>query len=81
MFLDHELVSAISGQVDPNEDGVCVLHNLASDGGPLDLVQILIDRGENPNIRGRDNGDTPLINATFWNHPEMIRALYKGVRM
>jgi ankyrin repeat protein len=81
-MVDRLLISKIfSGQVDPNiqeQHGGTVLHNLARNRGPLDLVKRLIDLGANPNIREPDRGDTPLIYATLWTNPEMIRALFEG---
>lgn len=59
-----------------NQDGDSAIH-LAASGGHLDIVQLLLNEGANPNIENTLSGERPLHGAAFNGHLPIIKLLIK----
>lgn len=69
------------GQVqeeDPHVDGVTALH-VASEGGHLEMVNVLLEAGVESSLFHLDDGDrSPLVLAVIGNHGEVAKVLVKA---
>jgi len=69
------------GQVqeeDPHVDGVTALH-VASEGGHLEMVDLLLEAGVESSLVHLDDGDrSPLVLAVSGNHGEVAKVLVKA---
>ncbi len=59
------------------DNGKSALH-YAAENGQLETVRLLIQKGMNPNITNSKNLSTPLHNAAFYGHSNIIEALLEA---
>ena len=60
-----------------DEEGFCLLHWNAKDGN-AEIVQKLVDKGANLEIKDRENGSTPLLWACQNGHTNVVKILLQN---
>jgi ankyrin repeat protein len=77
MLIEHDADVDIRGRY-----GMVPLH-LAARHDDVDIMQLLLDRGANPNARGEDDSTTPLHSSCWWEKDDCLpsQGTVEGTRL